>query len=121
VPNPRPSRGGHDRNPDRHRLTSASVITGRLEPNAVEGVLLVMLDLMEERVIARGTAWRSLVLQRLHREWSFSHGEGRDAWKDALNSGLLMEFGAGSPPRLTGEGEAAALILRNSIPRNIAK
>jgi hypothetical protein len=92
-----------------------------LEPNAVEAVLLVMLDLMEEGLIARGTTWRSLVLQRLHREWSFSQGEGRDAWNDALNSGLMMEFGAGRPPRLTGEGEAAAIRLRNSIPRKPAK
>ena len=102
-------------------MTSTSVITGGLEPNAVEAVLLIMLDLMEERLIARDTAWRSLVLQQLRREWSFSHSEGRDAWRDALNSGLIMEFGAGRPPRLTGEGEAAAFNLRNTIPRNSAK
>jgi hypothetical protein len=121
VPHTWPPRGRHDRNPDRFRLTSTSGITERLEPNAVEAVLLIMLDLMEERTLASGTAWRSLVLQRLHREWSFSPGEGRDAWKDAVRSGLIMEFDARRPPRLTGDGEAAAFNLRNSVPRHVAK
>jgi hypothetical protein len=88
-----------------------------LEPNAVEAVLLIMHDLMEEGLIRPGRATRSLVLQRLHQEWSFGRGEGRDAWEDALASGLIMEVGEGRRTALTGEGEAAAINLRNSVPR----
>lgn len=92
-----------------------------LEPNAVEAVLLIMLDLMEDGLIRPGRATRSLVLQRLHQEWSFGHGEGRDAWEDAMKSGLIMEVGTGRRPTLTGEGEAAAMNLRNSVRRELAK
>ncbi|HUP17114.1 MAG TPA: hypothetical protein VM848_13820 [Acidimicrobiia bacterium] len=91
-----------------------------MEPNAVEAVLLIMHDLMEEGLIRPGRATRSLVLQRLHQEWSFGRGEGRDAWEDALASGLIMEVGHGRRPALTGEGEAAAINLRNSVLREHA-
>ena len=83
--------------------------------------MLIMLDLMEEGLIRPGRATRSLVLQRLHQEWSFGPGEGRDAWQDALNSGLIMEVGNGRRPTLTGEGEAAAINLRNSVQRELAR
>ncbi len=92
-----------------------------LEPNAVEVVLLIMLDLMEEGFIRPGRATRSLVLQRLHQEWSFGQGEGRDAWEDAFDSGLIMEVGHSRRSTLTGEGEGAAIRLRNSVEREPAK
>jgi hypothetical protein len=92
-----------------------------LEPNAVEAVLLIMLDLMEKGLTGPGRATRNLVLQRLHEEWSFAHGEGRGAWVDALNSGLIIEVGTGRRPTLTGTGEAAAIHLRNSVEREPAK
>jgi hypothetical protein len=92
-----------------------------LEPNAVEAVLLIMHDLMEEGLLRSGRPTRSLVLQRLHQEWSFGYGEGRDAWKDAFESGLIMEVGHGRRPALTGEGEAAAINLRNSVAREHAR
>jgi hypothetical protein len=79
-----------------------------------------MLDLMEEGLIRPRRSTRNLVLQRLHEEWSFSPGEGRDAWGDALNSGLIMEVGNGRRPTLTGEGEGAANNLRHSVQREPA-
>jgi len=91
-----------------------------VEPNSVEAVLLIMLDLMEEGLIRPGRSTRNLVLQRLHEEWSFSPGEGRDAWDDAHNSGLIMEVGKGRRPSLTGAGEGAAINLRNSVDRKPA-
>lgn len=92
-----------------------------MEPNAVEAVLLVMLDLLEEGPKSRARATRSLVLQRIHQEWSFDAGEGREAWKDSLYSGLIMEVGTSRRPTLTGEGEAAAMNLRNSVLRAATK
>jgi hypothetical protein len=92
-----------------------------LEPNAVEAVLLIMLDLMEEGLVRPGRATRNLVLQRLHEEWSFGYAEGRDAWDGALNSGLMVEVGTGRRPTLTGAGEAAAINLRNSVQREPAR
>jgi hypothetical protein len=79
-----------------------------------------MLDLMEEGLIRPGRSTRNLVLQRLHEEWSFSPGEGRAAWDDALTSGLIMEVGKGRRPTLTGEGEGIAINLRNSVQREPA-
>lgn len=91
-----------------------------MEPNAVEAVLLTMLDLMEVGLIRPGRSTRNLVLQRLHEEWSFSPGEGRAAWGDALDTGLMIEIGHGRRPTLTGEGEAAAINLRLSVQRESA-
>ena len=88
-----------------------------MEPNAVEAVLLVMLDFLEGGVKTPARATRSLVLQRLHQEWAFGPSEGREAWEDSLNSGLIMEVGTSRRPTLTGEGEAAAINLRNSVQR----
>ena len=76
-----------------------------------------MLDFMEEGVRTPARAMRSLVLQRLHQEWAFGASEGREAWEDSLNSGLIMEVGMSRRPTLTGDGEAAAINLRNSVQR----
>jgi hypothetical protein len=92
-----------------------------LEPNAVEAVLLTMLDLMEGGLIRPSRTTRNLVLQRLQQEWPFDRGEGRVAWQDALDTGLMIEIGHGRRPTLTGEGEAAAINLRNSVEREAAR
>jgi hypothetical protein len=92
-----------------------------LEPNAVEAVLLTMLDLMEGGLIRPGRTTRNLVLQRLQQDWPFDRGEGRVAWQDALDTGLMIEIGHSRRPTLTGEGEAAAINLRNSVEREAAR
>ena len=79
-----------------------------------------MLDLMEVGFIRPGRTTRNLVLQRVHQEWPFDRGEARVAWQDALDSGLLIEVGRGRRPTLTGEGEGAAINLRNHIEREAA-
>lgn len=80
-----------------------------------------MLDLMEEGLMRPAWDMRSLVLQRLHQEWQFDRGEGRVAWQDALDSGLIIQVGHDRRPALTGEGEAAAINLRNSVERELAR
>ena len=92
-----------------------------MEPNAVEAVLLTMLDLMEEGLSTHGRTTRNLVLQRLHQEWPFDRGEARVAWRDALDSGLIIEVGRGRRPTLTGEGEGAAISLRSYVERKAAR
>ena len=79
-----------------------------------------MLDLMEEGLIRPGATTRSLVLQRVHQDWPFDRGEARVAWQDALDSGLIIEIGHGRRPILTGEGEGAAINLRNYAEREPA-
>jgi hypothetical protein len=91
-----------------------------MQPNAVEAVLLTMLDLMEEGLIKAGRTTRNLVLQRLQQKWPFDRGEGRVAWQDARDTGLMIEIGHDRRPTLTGEGEAAAINLRNSVERESA-
>jgi len=79
-----------------------------------------MLDLMGEGLIRPGRTTRNLVLQRVHQEWQFDRGEARVAWQDALDSGLMIEIGRGRRPTLTGEGEGAAINLRNYVERHAA-
>jgi hypothetical protein len=76
-----------------------------------------MLDLMEEGMRRPARTTRNLVLQRLQQEWPFDRGEARVAWRDAFDTGLMIEIGHGRRPTLTGEGEAAAINLRNSVER----
>ena len=80
-----------------------------------------MLDLMDEGFIRPGRTTRDLVLQRMQQQGQFDRGEARVAWQDALDSGLIIEIGRGRRPALTGEGEGAALNLRNYVEREPAR